>query len=97
MVVKRKFSTDTSVHQTAEPRHPGWRRPFSRWFYKWYVRRNRTPISDTQFSLQPADLDLSTYPSVRQADLINLHWVADFQSSAALRRLQQLGDRKSVV
>ena len=52
---------------------------------------NRTPLSNTYFSVAPTGGDLSEHPLVRAADVINLHWVAGFQSVTAVARLAALG------
>lgn len=56
-----------------------------------YINTRRTPLSNTLFSLPYPGLDLSQLPQVRQADIINLHWVAAFQSPVTIRRLLELG------
>src|SRR5215471_14885107 len=56
-----------------------------------YRDRNRTEITNTHFSLSLLGLDLSQHPSVRDADLIHLHWVASFQTPQTLRSLLTLG------
>ena len=56
-----------------------------------YVDRNRTESTNTHFSLSLRGLDLSQHPSVRDADLIHLHWVASFQTPQTLRALLTLG------
>ncbi len=52
-----------------------------------HIRANRTDISNTLFSLPYPGYDLSTLPLVKSVDLINLHWVADFQSTFTLNKL----------
>ena len=55
-----------------------------------YRDRNRTEITNTHFSLSLLGLDLSQHPTVRDADLIHLHWVASFQTPQTLRSLLTL-------
>jgi len=48
---------------------------------------NRTEISNTHFSLDFLGVDVSAHPWVRAADVIHLHWVAEYLSSFSLARL----------
>jgi hypothetical protein len=52
---------------------------------KRYVNKNRTPISNTSFSLPYPGIDLIPY--LGNSDVINLHWVAYFQSPVTLHHL----------
>ena len=56
-----------------------------------YIDGNRTPISNTYFSLGWPGHDLSGHPLIQQADIIHLHWISGFQSPATLATLQALG------
>ena len=56
-----------------------------------YINSHRTAISNTLFSLPYPGLDVSTLPMVRGADIINLHWVAYYQSPLTLKKLFDLG------
>ena len=56
-----------------------------------YINSHRTAISNTLFSLPYPGFDLSTLPMVRGADIINLHWVAHYQSPVTLNKLFDLG------
>jgi glycosyltransferase involved in cell wall biosynthesis len=56
-----------------------------------YVNRNRSPVSDTQFSLSFPGHNLHLLPAVRSADIINLHWIVDYQSPSTIGRLLDLG------
>ncbi|MFP4088305.1 MAG: glycosyltransferase [Desulfobacteraceae bacterium] len=60
-----------------------------------YIDAHRTEMSNTLFSLPYSGLDLSPLSLVQEADIINLHWVARFQSSISLNRLFAL--KKPVV
>lgn len=89
MVVRRKTLGAPTVHAA-----PGKQDDACLWGYIVQNRcldRNRTPLSNTWFSLGWPGQDLSQDPLVREADLLNLHWVSDFQSPASLARLQGLG------
>jgi glycosyltransferase involved in cell wall biosynthesis len=58
---------------------------------EYYIDGNRTDISNTFFTLPYPGYDLSAHPLILEADLINLHWVAMYQSPVTLRRLFDLG------
>ena len=47
----------------------------------------RSPISNSWFSLPYPGFDLSQLPLVRDADIINLHWVSHFQSVESIGSL----------
>jgi glycosyltransferase involved in cell wall biosynthesis len=55
------------------------------------VWRNRTELSNTHFSLDCLGKDLSGHPAVAEADVIHLHWVADFLTSESIHNLVRLG------
>ena len=56
-----------------------------------YINANRTDISNTLFSLPYPGYDISRSPLVRDADIINLHWVSHFQSPVTLQHIFALG------
>jgi len=56
-----------------------------------YINFHRTDISNTIFSLPYSGLDISTLQMIQNADIINLHWVARYQSLVTLNRLFSLG------
>ncbi|MBW1903172.1 MAG: glycosyltransferase family 4 protein, partial [Deltaproteobacteria bacterium] len=56
-----------------------------------YIDTHRTDISDTIFSLPYPGYDISRLDMVREADIINLHWVARYQSLVTLHRLFSSG------
>jgi glycosyltransferase involved in cell wall biosynthesis len=58
---------------------------------KYCINRNRSPISNTFFSLGFPGYDLSRDDEVLTADVIHLHWVSNLLSPAAVTCLQQLG------
>lgn len=89
MLVRRKTSGAPTVHAA-----PGKQDEACLWGYilqNRCVDRNRTPRSNTWFSLGWPGQDLSQHPLVREADILNLHWVSGFQSPVSLARLQGLG------
>ena len=57
---------------------------------KYYIKKNRTQISNTLFSLPYPGLDLSQLDHVLSSDVINLHWIAHFQSPASIKKLLAL-------
>ncbi len=98
MVVKHKSSDDASVHEvTCECRQETRGSQFflTEGVQKHFIDGNRTELSNTLFSLPYPGCDLSRVEIVRKADVINLHWVADFQSVVTLSRLFLL--KKPVV
>ncbi|MEN8263813.1 MAG: glycosyltransferase family 4 protein [Nitrospirota bacterium] len=56
-----------------------------------YINAHRTDISNTLFSLPYPGYDLSQLSVVQDADIINLHWVAYYQSPLTLQKLFALG------
>jgi len=94
MLVRHKDSTDDSVYcitpaNTAET--------FDEELYLstviqgYYINSHRTDISNTLFSLPYPGYDLSALPLVQAADVVNLHWVAYYQSPVTLHKLFVLG------
>ncbi|MBT3255900.1 MAG: glycosyltransferase [Deltaproteobacteria bacterium] len=56
-----------------------------------YINAHRTDISNTLFSLPYPGYDISGSPLVQNADIINLHWVSQFQSPVTLKHIFDLG------
>ncbi len=56
-----------------------------------YIDAHRTDISNTLFSLPYPGYDISRSPLVQNADIINLHWVSQFQSPVTLKHVFALG------
>jgi glycosyltransferase involved in cell wall biosynthesis len=56
-----------------------------------YINANRTNLSNTIFSLPYPGYDLSGLPEVVGADVLNLHWVAYYQSPFTIKSLLLLG------
>ncbi|MBN1275972.1 MAG: glycosyltransferase, partial [Deltaproteobacteria bacterium] len=93
-VVKNKVSEDDSVllatvRKTAEQSD-------QEFFIKevvqgHYINYHRTQLSNTMFSVPYPGYDVSGIPAVRQADVINLQWVADFQSPKTIKMLLDSG------
>jgi glycosyltransferase involved in cell wall biosynthesis len=57
----------------------------------YYIDSHRTDISNSLFSLPYPGYDLSALPLVQAADIVNLHWVAYYQSPFTLSKLFALG------
>lgn len=60
-----------------------------------YINNNRPAQANILFSLPYPGIDVTPLPVVQAADIIHLHWMADFQSPITLNALFQL--RKPVV
>jgi glycosyltransferase involved in cell wall biosynthesis len=58
---------------------------------EYYINVHRTEISNTLFSLPYPGYDLSALPMLHEAEVINLHWVAYYQSLTTLNSLFALG------
>jgi len=56
---------------------------------------NRTQLSNSHFSLDLSGRSIVNHPLIADADVVNLHWVADFLSSFNIAELASL--RKPVV
>ena len=56
-----------------------------------YINSNRTDISNTLFSLPYPGYDISRLSLVLDADIINLHWISQFQSPMTLKHIFALG------
>ena len=89
MLVNCKKSAMDSVHLATGAQDPS--SFFGRFIQTYYIDGNRTPISNTYFSLGWPGHDLSGHSLIRQADIIHLHWISGFQSPATLAALQALG------
>lgn len=59
-------------------------------FQRWYIDHNRTPISNSMFSLGEPGLPLEKHPLVEEADIIHLHSVTHFLSPNSIARLAAL-------
>jgi len=56
-----------------------------------FIPAHRTEKSNTMFSLPYPGSDIAQMPALNEADVINLHWVAQYQSPVTLRKLCSLG------
>jgi glycosyltransferase involved in cell wall biosynthesis len=94
MLVQHKSSADDRVIQLS-PRNQG-EEDIQAFFLRTviqgqYIDSNRTPISNTMFTLPYPGYDIAALPPVREANIINLQWVSGFQSPITLQRLFSLG------
>jgi glycosyltransferase involved in cell wall biosynthesis len=95
MLVRYKDSTDASVFSvtpTNSAEKPDEEIFLSTVIQGHYIDSHRTAISNTIFSLPYPGYDLSALPLVQAADLINMHWVAYYQSPLTLHKLFALGN-----
>jgi len=93
MLVKHKNSNENSVHSVVSS--VGDEKSDDKFFLdvaiqEHYINSQRTDISNTIFSLPYPGYDLSNLPLVREADILNLHWVAQYQSPLTIQRLAAL-------
>jgi len=58
---------------------------------RYSVYENRTDLSNTLFSIPYPAYDISSDPLIQSTDLINLHWVAFFQSPVTISNLLRTG------
>ena len=56
-----------------------------------FINQNRTDLSDTIFTLPGPGCDLRSLEAIKQADVINLHWVNYFLSPVDIKNLHVLG------
>lgn len=57
------------------------------------IYANRTAGANSYYSLDVCGLDISGHPEIAAADVVHLHWVADFLSSYSLAGLARAGCR----
>ena len=59
--------------------------------HRYYIQANRSDISNTHFSLQQPGYTLTSHPEIRNADVVNLHWVSGIVSPETARQLVEAG------
>jgi glycosyltransferase involved in cell wall biosynthesis len=94
MLVRHKDSRDDAVvamDAKERPENPNEDFFLSAIIQPYYINSNQTELSNTLFSLPYPGFDLSELPMAQSADIINLHWVAQYQSVVTLRKLFSLG------
>jgi len=94
MLVRWKHSREGTIH-CADPgeRPPRLEKDFRliEAVQEHYIRRYRTPVSNTLFSFPYPGVDIGARPEIQGADIVNLHWVTDFLSPVTLGRLFRSG------
>jgi glycosyltransferase involved in cell wall biosynthesis len=60
-------------------------------FQHQYINQNRTPLTNTKFTFSYPGYDLSGLEIIKQADIINLHFITSFLSIETVRELLHLG------
>jgi glycosyltransferase involved in cell wall biosynthesis len=94
MLVRHKHSTDDSVMQVvtkATDHDVESEQLLGNVIQTHYIDSHRSDRTDTIFSFPYPAYDVSESSSLQEADIINLHWVAHYQSPATLKRLFALG------
>jgi glycosyltransferase involved in cell wall biosynthesis len=56
-----------------------------------YINHSRTDISNTLFSFPYPAYDISNHPIIKNTDIVNLHWVAFFQSPVTITKILDTG------
>jgi glycosyltransferase involved in cell wall biosynthesis len=56
-----------------------------------YINQNRTPLSNTIFTLPYPGYDLSNLEIIRESNIINMHWVSYFLSLTTIKKLLRMG------
>jgi glycosyltransferase involved in cell wall biosynthesis len=56
-----------------------------------YIDQNRTSLTNTKFTFPYPGYDLSGLEIIKQADIINMHFIASFQSCESIRKLLSSG------
>jgi glycosyltransferase involved in cell wall biosynthesis len=91
MLSVHKASTDETVQQIRPRRDPDAFAPeYLERLQQGYINSNRTPISNTLFTLPYPGCDLTGLRDVMMSDVVNLHWVAFLQSPTTIGRLLRL-------
>ena len=92
MVVRHKQSNDPNVHQVI-PQNIEYsiEAQIFHSIQQSLINQNRTPISNTLFSFPYPGYDISNKHVIKNTDIINLHWINNFQSSETIFKLLALG------
>ena len=93
MLVRHKESQDDTVvlvDAKERPENPNEDFFLSDIIQPYYIDSNHTELSNTLFSLSHPGYDLSELPVVQSADIVNLHWVTQYQSLVTLHSLFSL-------
>ncbi len=92
MLVRHKISKDETII-CVNPKNEDFDKELvlSTAIQEQYIDSNRTDISNTPFSISYTGYDLSKLSVVQNADIINLHWIAHYQSPMTLHNLFKAG------
>ena len=58
---------------------------------KYYINNNRTEVSNTKFTFGYPGYEIYNHPLIQTSEIINLHWVEEFQSTITLHHLFETG------
>jgi glycosyltransferase involved in cell wall biosynthesis len=94
MVVRKKssshqeiFEIDIKKNSFAQIKE----RLFRKFIQGQYINQNRTPLSNTIFTLPYPGYDISKLEIIRESNIINMHWVSYFQSLTTIKKLLRMG------
>ena len=93
MLVKSKASQDSLVHlmDQATTDMEGEYEFYCQAIQWQYINENRSSASNTLFSLPYMGYEITDHELIQETDIINLHWIAFFQSPVSLKRLFSMG------
>lgn len=94
MIVRIKSSTDREILEIDIKKNSTARikqQLLGKFIQGQYINQNRTPVSNTIFTLPYLGYDLSKLEIIRDADIINMHWVSYFLSLATIKKLLRMG------
>lgn len=86
MVVRSKLSDDLAVAGTNDATSAVWHEQA---LTPYIVRR--LPTGSPWFTSGVIDVDITSHPWVQSADVLHLHWVAEWLSAGVIRKLVSLG------
>jgi len=86
MVVRTRHEADLHVAATDDGSLAAWHEQI---ITPWLRRHG--PVDMPWFTVGAADTAIETHPWIVEADVLHLHWVAEWLSAAAVRRLAALG------
>jgi glycosyltransferase involved in cell wall biosynthesis len=86
MLVKKKYSQDPSIIQASSL----YENPLTSIVQRYYVQFQRTPITNTLFSLGYPGVSCDHEKIIQKADILILHWITDFLSPTEIDSLLKL-------
>jgi glycosyltransferase involved in cell wall biosynthesis len=60
-------------------------------YQRYLIHNNRSEVTNTLFSGESSSWDISEHPIIQDADVINLHWIAEYIGTDSLKKLANLG------